>query len=66
MDECKEIAKSVDDDVNRDYPWGRLQPRSFRLGRDTYEEIREYAKVYGLYASEFVRKMITAKAKKLC
>lgn len=66
MDECKEIAKSIDDDVSYDYPWGRLQPRSFKLEPDTYERIKEYSKIYGFYASEFVRKMITAKAKKLC
>jgi hypothetical protein len=66
MDECKEIAKSVDDEVSRDYLWGRLQPCAFRLEPDTYEKIKEYAKIYGFYASEFVRKMITAKAKKLC
>jgi len=62
LDECNEMIKTIDDEYER----GKLQSYAFKLEPDTYERIRENAKVYGLNASQFVRRLITAKVRKLC
>jgi len=62
LNECREMVKIIDDEYER----GKLQSYAFKLEPDTYERIRENAKVYGLNASQFVRRLITAKVRKLC
>jgi len=62
LNECHEMVKIIDDEYER----GKLQSYAFKLEPDTYERIRENAKVYGLNASQFVRRLITAKVRKLC
>jgi hypothetical protein len=62
LNECSEMVKIIDDEYER----GKLQSYAFKLEPDTYERIRENAKVYGLNASQFVRRLITAKVRKLC
>jgi len=62
LNECREMVKIIDDEYER----GKLQSYAFKLELDTYHQIREYAKVYGLNASQFVRKLIIAKVRKLC
>jgi len=62
LNECREMVKSIDDDYER----GKLQSYAFKLEPDTYHQIKENAKVYGLNASQFVRRLIIAKVRKLC
>jgi hypothetical protein len=62
LNECREMVKIIDDEYER----GKLQSYAFKLEPDTYHRIRENAKVYGLNASQFVRRLITAKVRKLC
>jgi len=62
LDECREMVKVIEDEYER----GKLQSYAFKLEPDTYYRIKENAKVYGLNASQFVRRLITAKVRKLC
>ena len=62
LNECREMVKIIDDEYER----GKLQSYAFKLEPDTYERIKENAKVYGLNASQIVRRLITAKVRKLC
>jgi hypothetical protein len=62
LNECREMVKIIDDEYER----GKLQAFSFKLEPDTYHQIKEYAKLYGLNASQFVRRLIIAKVRKLC
>jgi len=62
LNECSEMVKIIDDEYER----GKLQSYAFKLEPDTYERIKEHAKIYGLNASQFVRRLIIAKVRKLC
>jgi hypothetical protein len=62
VNECNEIVKSIEDEYER----GKLQSYAFKLEPDTYHQIKKYAEIYGLNASQFVRRLITAKVRKLC
>jgi len=62
LDECSEVVKVIDDEYER----GKLQSHAFKLEPDTYKRIKENAEIYGLNASQFVRRLIIAKVRKLC
>ena len=62
LDECNEMIKTIEDEYER----GKLQSYAFKLEPDTYERIKDNAKVYGLNVSQIVRRLITAKVRKLC